>query len=121
MNTSLFGLILGAIGLVIILIGSGSMIATSTSVLSQAEWSQVRNQSAFRSPFIKSYQDYVAGMEYQNEMHRQCLYSRIGDRQCPLGGFAAVFNYIGLFVAAVGGALVIASRRPKPATQQSER
>lgn len=113
MNTSLFGLILGAIGLAIVLIGSGSVIATSTKVLSQSEWSQVRNQPAYRSPFIRSYQDYRAGMGYQNGYHRQCLYSRIGNRQCPVGGLSAIFNYVGLFVAAVGGALFVASRRPK--------
>lgn len=122
MNISLFGAIVGAIGLVFVLIGSGAVIATTEGGMSQSEWQEwARKQSQPRTHFgialpgrnVGTYDTYSRNIAYVAGQHRRCLFARLGDEGCPLGGYSAGFNYFGLFIAALGAGLFVAARRPQ--------
>ena len=106
MNTEYFGKIIAFIGLGII-----ALIFIIIFIKAQGDASSLAGYGQPSSNISASYSKNFA-----------CLFGRISDKDyivglCPLGGYSAIFSYIGTFVALVGGALFLASRKPKTPTK----
>lgn len=108
MNISVFGKIIGAFGIAIILISFVAILFTFESALSESEWRQSRNR------YGSTYSEYKSAHFGYNLEQLSCLYSGKGVwTTCPINGYSAVFTYVGLFFTVIGGALVVASRKPE--------
>lgn len=125
MNIDIFGKIIAGIGILFLLLGTGTVIATTESIMSKSEWAAWAKQYSqprrhFSGIQLKrrnpgSYALYKTATNISVSAHRACAYSRFGKRDCPMGGYSAVFTYLGLLIAGIGGALVLASRKPDQA------
>ncbi|SNZ07414.1 hypothetical protein [Cohaesibacter gelatinilyticus] len=125
MNIPVFGKIIAAAGAIILALSLISVYWTAPDIISEQEWKKwakqySRPQTHFgvqlkrRNP--GSYRVYVMQRREVQTQHATCLVSRFGSRSCPIGGYSAIFTYVGAFFLLVGGGLIIASRKP-PAPQ----
>lgn len=106
MNTEYFGKIIAFIGLGII-----ALISTIIFIKAQGDASSLAGYGQPSSNISASY-----------SRNFSCLVGRIAEKDylvgiCPLGGYSAIFSYIGALISLIGGALFLASRKPKVTTK----
>lgn len=117
MNIALFGKVLIAIGALSILLGIVPVVTSLEKTLSYEELSKARARMTIigkpKRVTQQEYGYYLQNVSYNRKQKTKCIVSKIGNRFCPMGGYTAIFTYLGLLISMVGGGLIFALRKPQ--------